>query len=42
MPLITKLFDRDAKNGALESLIYVKLIIVFSPNLEFSFYSEVL
>ena len=37
-----KLFYRGSKRDTLKHLIYAKLIIVFTPNLEFSPYSEVI
>ena len=39
---LSKFFCRDSKRDTRESLIYIKLIMVFTPNLEFSPYSEVI
>ena len=36
------LFCRDSKRDTRERLIYAKPIILFTPNLEFSPYSEVI
>ena len=40
--VLLKLLCRDSQSDTREHLIYAKLIIVFTPNLEFSPYSEVI
>ena len=37
-----KLFSGGSQRDTRDCLIYAKLIIVFTPNLEFSLYSEVI
>ena len=39
---LLKLFCHDSKKDTQESLIYTKVIVVFTPNLEFSSYYEVI